>query len=237
MRYNQVSSFEGMILRNRKKNIKRNQLLSALHARSDLHIARKVWHMGAGLALTLIYMSGFPKESFISILTGILGFTVVVEIARLRNPVVNAICLKVFAPLIRINEVHKTTGVPYFVASTLISIVIFPQPVATLALLFLTFGDPVASFFGILFKKRSIVIYPGKSFQGTASAFIVCALVTRIYLHSLGIHNVDLIRLTLLGGFAGAFAELVPLEIDDNFSIPLVSGFIMWIGFFSVHFV
>lgn len=227
-------------MRNKRRNSSRQNvqgMLTAFHARNDLHIARKLWHMSTGIVLTLTYMSGFPKDNFISILSGLLAVTLIVEVARLRNPVVNAICLKVFAPLIRVNEVHKTTGVPYFVASILISIAIFPHPVAILAMLFLTFGDPIASFFGILFKKRSIVIYPGKSFQGTAAAFIVCALVSRIYLHSLGIHDVDLIRLTLLGGFAGAFAELIPLDIDDNFTIPLVSGFIMWIGFFSIHFI
>ncbi len=229
-----------MRLKHQRQNTSRGKVhgfVNGLHVRNDLHVARKIWHMGAGLIVTFLYVSAVSKESFISLLSAGLALTLLVEVVRLKNPVVNSICLKVFAPLIRVNEVHHTTGVPYFAASTLISAVIFPKPVAVLALLFLTFGDPIASFFGILFKNRSIAIYPGKSFQGTAAAFIVCALISRIYLHSLALQGVDLIRLTLLGGFAGALAELIPLDIDDNFTIPLVSGFIMWIGFFSIHFI
>jgi dolichol kinase len=43
--------------------------------------------------------------------------------------------------------------------------------------------------------------------------------------------------MTLLGGFAGAVAEALPLDIDDNFSIPVVSGFIMWAGFLLIQFL
>jgi len=41
----------------------------------------------------------------------------------------------------------------------------------------------------------------------------------------------------LLGGFAGAVSELLPLELDDNFTIPVVSGFILWLGFIAMQFI
>jgi dolichol kinase len=37
--------------------------------------------------------------------------------------------------------------------------------------------------------------------------------------------------LSLVGGIAGGTAELLPLEVDDNFSIPVVSGFVLWLTF------
>jgi len=40
-----------------------------------------------------------------------------------------------------------------------------------------------------------------------------------------------LIALTVMGGLAGGGAELLPLEVDDNFSIPIVSGFVLWLAF------
>ena len=35
----------------------------------------------------------------------------------------------------------------------------------------------------------------------------------------------------LLGGLIGGTVEMLPLDVDDNFSIPVVSGFAMWLLF------
>jgi dolichol kinase len=37
--------------------------------------------------------------------------------------------------------------------------------------------------------------------------------------------------ISLAGGVAGGGAEMIPLDIDDNFSIPLVSGLALWMAF------
>jgi dolichol kinase len=89
---------------------------------------------------------------------------------------------------------------------------------------------------GIITKKNGIYLLPGKTIQGTGSGFLVCALATWFYLKSLGFHGVDHIRLTLLGGFAFSLAEVLPLDMDDNFTIPIVSGFILWLGFILIQF-
>jgi dolichol kinase len=155
---------------------------------------------------------------------------------RLKNPVFNERITRVFGPLLRHHEVNRMSTVPYFLAATFFAIAVFPKPVATLSLLYLAWGDPAASFFGVLFKGRSIKISSNKSLHGAVAAFSVCALITLAYLKSGGMDGLNVIRLTLLGGFAGALAESLPLEIDDNFAIPVISGFIIWAGFLMVQF-
>lgn len=210
--------------------------IETLPARSDLHLARKIWHLGAGLIVASSYQFEFT-QTFMSIVVGtFFTLSVLVEFFRLRNPVMNEICVRFMSPFIRTHEVNSTSGMPYYAASCLLSILIFPKPIAILAILFLAFGDPIASTVGILTKKRSIQIIPGKSFQGTAAAYLVCGMITWFYLKSTGMQGLDLIRLTLLGGFAGATSEFLPFEIDDNFTIPMVSGFVMWLGFILIHF-
>jgi len=59
----------------------------------------------------------------------------------------------------------------------------------------------------------------------------VCSLITFFYLIWIGIPIFPSIGIALAGGLAGGGAEMIPLEIDDNFSIPLVSGLALWISF------
>ncbi|MBI2604834.1 MAG: hypothetical protein HYW49_02015 [Deltaproteobacteria bacterium] len=192
--------------------------------------------MACGLMLITIYMSGVSQVTVVRVLSAIFLGSVATEYLRLRHPSLNAVCVRMMGFFMRTHEVKSVSGMPYYAASCLLAIAIFPRDVAILSLLFLTFGDPVASLVGILFRERSIPILKGKSFHGTAAAYIVCALATWLYLKSTGMHGLSLIRMTLLGGFAGALAELLPLDIDDNFTIPLVSGLILWLGFIAIHF-
>ncbi|MEW6057540.1 MAG: diacylglycerol/polyprenol kinase family protein [Bdellovibrionota bacterium] len=218
--------------------LKINQLARILPIRTELHLFRKIWHMMTGLAIISVYMSGVSQATILSFLIPFFFWTVAMEVWRLKNPLINEKCIRFFSVIIRSNEVHRVSGVPYYIASSIVAVGIFPKPVAILSLFYLALGDPLASLFGILFSNRSVKIFNGsKSLHGTAAGYCVCAIVTWLYLRSTGMHGLDLIRLTLLGGFAGALAELLPLDIDDNFTIPVVSGFILWLGFIAVHFV
>lgn len=214
-----------------------SQLAAALPMRSELHLARKLWHMIMGLVIVTLYMMGMPQDTALTILGALFAWSVTMETLRLRNPALNEKCIRFFGSLIRSSEVNRVSGMPYYIASSIVAIAVFPKPVAILSLCYLAFGDPLASLVGILYKKRTVKIFNGKSLHGTAAGYLVCAAVSWIYLRSTGMQGLDLIRLTLLGGFAGALAEMLPLELDDNFTIPVVSGFIMWLGFIAIHFV
>lgn len=213
------------------------QLALALPVRNDLHIARKIWHAGMGLMIISIFTAGIPKALALELLAFFFFLDVGLETLRLRNPVFNEKCVRFFGMILRNHELNRYSTVPYYLAAVFFSIAVFPKPVAVLAMLYLALGDPAASFFGVLFKKHSIKIFQNKSMHGSLGAFAVCALATYVYLRAGDLQGLALIRLTLLGGFAGAVAEALPLEIDDNFSIPVVSGFIMWAGFLLIHFV
>jgi dolichol kinase len=70
-------------------------------------------------------------------------------------------------------------------------------------------------------------IFPNKSLQGILGGFCVCAVATFVYMHFEGFPSGKILLLSLLGGFAGAVSELLPLNVDDNFAIPVVSGSLM----------
>jgi dolichol kinase len=202
-----------------------------LHVRNDLHLVRKSWHMAMGLTIAILYLAGMSTSMAIMILGSILGWDLIMETARLRSPAFNEKIIKVWGPFMRACEVDRMSGIVYYLAATILAIGIFPRPVAILSVLYLALGDPIASIFGILFGKGSIQLARGKSLVGTSAGILTCAIVTFIFLKMMGLPDSQIAVLSAVGGFAGGLAELMPFDIDDNFTIPVISGFALWLAF------
>ena len=202
-----------------------------LQVRTDLHLARKTWHMTMGLFIVFIFTSGMSVSRSVMLLSSFLCFDLFMETARLKIPALNQRVVRLWGPLMRAHEVNRFSTVPYYVAASALAIAIFPRPVAALSILYLACGDPLASLFGILYGHKSIRLASGKTLIGTLAGVVTCALITLVFLHTLPVSLATLAVLTLVGGVAGGTAELVPLDMDDNFTIPLISGFVMWLAF------
>lgn len=184
-----------------------------------------------GMVLAFVFLGGLPIGPSLFILVASLVFALVIESARLRNPSLNQRVLKVLGPLMRASEVNRMSGTPHYLAATIVALAIFPKPVAVLSVLYLACGDPIASLFGILYGDRSIRFRNGKSLIGTLAGVITCTIVGFIFLRSLGMPFPTVLGLGLIGGIAGGTAELLPLDSDDNFTIPVISGFVLWLAF------
>jgi len=203
----------------------------ALHHRSDLHLIRKLWHMSMGLVIVTLYSSGVSQSSGVFILGSVFLVFYFFENLRLRVPALNSLAIKLFKPLMRENEVHQVSGLPLYALGSMVAILIFPKPVAILSILYLALGDPMASLFGILYGNKSIRFANGKTLVGTMAGVVVCTLVSFVFLSSLIENPLHLGLVSLVGGLMGGTAEMLPLDVDDNFSIPVVSGFAMWLIF------
>lgn len=211
--------------------------MTTLHVRSDLHLARKAWHMIMGLFIVAVYMGGMSRSLGVLVLGFVLGVNLIVETARLKIPALNEKVIKMWGPLMRTCEMNRYSGTPYYIAAAIIAVGIFPQPIAALSIAFLAVGDPLASLFGILYGDKSVRFSNGKSLIGTAAGVIACAFVALVFLalmnHSgmMNLSQQQILILAAVGGLAGGGAELLPMEVDDNFAIPVVSGFVLWLAF------
>ena len=190
--------------------------------RSDMHLARKTWHMLGVLLMVVIHQRVSRETSIVLLLAAMLVF-VIPDIIRQYSPKLNDIFVGLFQLVIRENEVHKLSGNSYLLTGVLTIVLLFHTKVVGLALLFLAFADPIASCVGILYGKDKI--WGHKSLQGFLAAFAVCAVATMGYLYVHGMLVDRIVPVSILAGLIGAISELVPIaKLDDNLTLPVMSA-------------
>lgn len=209
--------------------VETNLTLRGFKDRSDLHIARKIWHMcGVFSLFTAILI--FPYWLYVFIFAVSWLAFVPADFLRLKNPEFNKTLTNLFRPIIRSNEVNRLAGTTYLLTGALLTAVFFNKGVVAMSLLFLAFADPIASYIGIRFGKDKL--FGHKSVQGFIAAFVVCTFLSFLFLFYNEVQEYALIA-SLLAGLIGALAELIPLaKLDDNFTMPVLSSIGLTILFY-----
>jgi dolichol kinase len=182
------------------------------------HIGRKLYHLFGGLGLLSLYYLLGRREALLCY--GVLVLAVLaVDITRLRVPAFNQFIQSHFSSFIRKNEANKLTGTAPYVLGIGLTLLWYRTDIATAAVCFLAFGDVAATTIGERWGRTKIS--GDKSLEGTV-AFAVVAVMAGFLLSLIG---VDLSpRLIVAGALVAAGVELVPLPVNDNLVIPLVSG-------------
>lgn len=172
--------------------------------------------------MVVFYWNLEPKQAqwiALPISVFLMGF----DCARLYSRRLNDFFTSLFKSVLRESERGRLAGSTSMMAGVTLILFIFPKSVVLLALLFLAFADPLASYFGIRYGKDKLI--GEKSVQGTAAAFVVCFLLSLAYCLHFGLMTDRLFLVCLLAGFAGAVSELVPVwKFDDNFVFPVMSA-------------
>lgn len=197
--------------------------------RSDLHLARKAWHVVMVLMMAFIYTQVDRKVALIFLAVAMLFF-VGLDIIRLKSAFMNTIAIKVFHRVMRRNELHAPAGTTYLLSGVFIAVFLFPYEIVLLTLLFLAIADPVASYCGIRWGKDKII--NNKSLQGTLAAFFVCTIISYVFFHQRGLLPDRILLASLVAGIIGALSELLPIfKLDDNLTFPILCSFSLWTMF------
>lgn len=201
-----------------------------LKRKSDLHIARKIWHVSAVLMVTAAYVQVDRPTAIQLISIGAFIF-IANDVLRQRWSWLNQVIMKAFQPVMREYERDGLAGTTYLLAGVFIIIMLFPKPIVTLSLLFLAIADPLASYVGILYGKDKIV--GQKSLQGSFAAFAACTITASVFFFSHNIMTDRILIVSLVAGTIGALAELIPIgRVDDNFTFPVTSASMLWVLFY-----
>lgn len=200
-----------------------NQSSRDLAKRNDLHLKRKLWHVTTGLialAITFALKLDSKEAALISFIVGASGL--IFEGLRLKFSSLNQFFISLAGNVLREREKHHISGFTFYCLGVSGCFFFFPWDYALISVLFLIFADPAASIIGITFGRTKTFL--GKSLEGSLGCFFVCAGICLLY--GSPEPEVSLLSFALLGGFSGAVSELLAF-LDDNLTIPLMSGFFL----------
>ncbi|NQZ18274.1 MAG: hypothetical protein HRT44_03305 [Bdellovibrionales bacterium] len=200
-----------------------------LKSNKALHLKRKLFHM-SGIMVAYALMNYLTEtQSWMVYMAFGIPF-IFWDFARQKVDSFNRITLKYFGGVLRDTEENNLSGVTFAILGLGISFFLFPKIVVLLAVLFLAIGDPVASFFGVLYGQDKII--GNKSLQGSLAAFAFCSAAGFFFFSVKGIMLDHLFLVSFLSGIIAAIAELMPVgRLDDNFTQLLMSSSLLTILF------
>ena len=196
----------------------------------DLHLLRRIQHATSGILI--VFLTCMTNQNNASILLGILalGLLVVNEL-RKRSESVQNIFLMAFGQILRPNEVYEIPSSFYFLLGSGLSLALFPKNIAQLSLLCLSLADPIAAIVGISIRGPRLI---GNASMIGSLAYFCTSLVLGIAV----LRNLPVALIAAAGSMLSeAFASIV--LIDDNFLIPIVTGYVALFasqGFSSSNF-
>lgn len=117
----------------------------------------------------------------------------------------------------------KIMGDTWFLLGIALAILFFSKSIAICVLLFCVFGDAASAIIGT--KWGSIKLIGKKSLQGSLAHLSICLLLGFALANLPGFTLP--ILLILVGASVATIVELIPIPIDDNLTIPVITGVVM----------
>ncbi len=193
--------------------------------------ARSITHAFFGV-VALSFIEFVPWQWAQLTIFSITGLAWFLEITRRYSERWNDLLMIGFGPIAHPHErYHVNSSTWYATALSLLALTDL-QTACVCAVITLGFGDPAAALVGRRFGRHKLV--NNRSLEGTITFAVVSMLILFAVfstLHaSLGWTNI--IAVSIASAVAGAIAELFSRRLDDNFTIPLVSGLVAWLILF-----
>ena len=184
-----------------------------------VEISRKFLHLFSSI-IPLSYLWIFKEKSLVLDLLLILSFfSILIEFFRFKIELINNIFKKFFNFMLRKNELKGSiTGATWLIIGNLITVYLYPINIAVPALIFLSIGDSFAALFGKKIPKLKI---GSKSIIGTLAGIFSSLPIALLVNQALPTH------VLVIGAVTAMLVELLPLPLNDNLTIPILSGFIM----------
>ncbi|MGE5179541.1 MAG: diacylglycerol/polyprenol kinase family protein [Bacteroidota bacterium] len=184
--------------------------------RSELK--RKAIHL-ASLSIPLGYYltpDSWQRDWERALLAAVI-LSLAIEVFRLNHLPTRNLFRHFFGELLRNHEEVSLLGSTYLLIACLLSIHLFPKPIAVLALAFLIVGDTMAAIVGKWLGRVRIF---DKTAEGSLACLVTCYLLTLL------VPEIPF-RVAVAGALTATVFELLPIPLDDNFRIPLSAGFAM----------
>jgi dolichol kinase len=177
-------------------------------------LSRKLIH----LAMTVVPAAGWLVSDRLAI--GLAGTCLLAslgaEVTRRRWPRVNQFFWKLLPTTFRAHEERRVLGSTWLSMGMLASLLLLGRDAGGTAILFVTWGDPMAEFVGRTWGRSR----QGKTWAGSLGCLAACLLVGGI---GIGWGRLDP-RAVLVGAMVATIVERWSPPPDDNLWMPVLSG-------------
>ncbi len=170
--------------------------------------------------LFLLFYFIYSKEICLLIIGIVSLCFITLDIFRFLHKKTNVLLTEKIKAIFRKGEEKRFSSMTIFLISTFIIILFFEIEIAITALIFLIFGDMFGKIFGLAYGRHKIF---EKTLEGTLAYLGSVIIIGFILFTSLDIALIVLIA----GGIAAPLIELLPIGINDNFTVPIISGAVM----------
>ena len=193
-------------------------------------ILRKGIHL-ISLSIPITY-SFVTKEFALSILIPMTILSIIFDFASRKKNKFRLYYHKIFGKMLRPHEyydVFTLNGASWVLITAVLCILVFPKLLMVTGFSILIVSDVSSALIGRRYGKHKLFI--GKSWEGTTafwvSAFIVI-IVIGLAVNAPWTYFLFGFIAAIIGGFAEAIAPII--KMDDNITIPVSIGFVMWGG-------
>lgn len=193
-------------------------------------LQRKLIHLSS-MGIPIIYMLT-SREVMLWLLVPATLLGLLIEVLRVRSDKVEQMILKTFGPMLRPHETRggraRMSGATWVLLSATICVLIFPEVITVTAFIVLIVSDTSAALIGRNWGRHRFL---EKSVEGS-SAFVVSAILVVIGVSAIYDAPTEFIAIGIVASIVAAVAEALShgANIDDNLSIPLSFGAVMWGG-------
>jgi len=183
----------------------------------DKELIRKIIHFSASVIALLYYR--FDKSTMLVITFVLAGGFLFADLLRMFQVRIEKYFHIIFSPLLRTREKYKDlTGATYLFVAVFFTVLLFDRNSAIASILILTVSDTLAALIGKKYGRNKIGF---KSVEGSITFFIATCVIIRLV-----VKPEDIFILLFISGLV-TFVEAAPIYINDNLSIPLISGLLL----------
>ncbi len=197
-------------------NLLKQRLLPLASLKAGDVIGWRLYLRPLAFVLVIFYLQTDKKQALTAI-GCITLFFLLLDLVRLFSPSINVFLFHKIRKVYREKERKKFSSITIFLFALFLTVLLFEKNIAVLAASFLTFGDFFSKFFGLLFGRRRIF---EKTWEGSLAHLNACLVSGYLLLHFVSVPC----PAYLLGALVSSVSEVLPLGIDDNFSVSLLSA-------------
>lgn len=147
----------------------------------------------------------------------------VIDILKSENRAVRFLFIRFFRDMLRHKEKKCFTGSTFILFGSTLTILFFNKWLAIIAISYIIVGDIFAAVIGKMFGKHKV--YGSGSIQGSIAFFLSAAIFTSAMFWVP--YEIVPLYYRICGAMLAASIELVINQVDDNLTVPLLSGLVL----------